>query len=1052
MAETDINLSIGLNTKDAEKEAEQLQKEIEKIFDSRSGAESAALTNLELQMKKNYDTAQQLREQLHKLSETDALPRTKEFEEVSRQHEELMSQYQELKAQRAELASSEMVHPKQISDLNDQLESIHQRMEELRTMREDLVNEGKAFIPVEETEEYQNIADKLDLVNDKLKQQIIRHDEMTAAEVRNYEKIQDAAMRAEEAEARRQAQSEVSAANAEARQYRQGFTAATSSVMGLNRAIRGVGRLIPGVKTTAITAVGSVATGVLRLAKLTKEQLANAIVSVKTAVVNLLKFLATNPIVLAIVTALGVLIYSLVKVKKMMDKIKGVAVELGKAVLSFLKSLPQKILQLTKLILRMSVAVERTFFTLISKLAQKLTSLKGIVKENLDLMVKWNKGVNSVNVAMSNLTSSLAYVKASLATAFAPILTTIEPLLTSMMNKIGDITTSIGIFIAQLTGQTKFQRAIRYQRDYAKSLAETNNQLASFDKLNNITTGGDNDPEKTGIQFEEIDVEPLNLHVLEDLFDKASEMAKKFSDAINGIDWDKIQQGAEDAALGVSNFVNGFMEGNVGASLGTALGNLFNTVQAFFDGLFDEQTGINFTKLGTKIGTFFGNAIGTINWKKVGKTLWKGFRAALQTLRGILSTNTGKKLGRAFSDFLTGALGTANLEWNEIDATLQGVIDNIVEFLNEIITPQNFELIGTTFGNVVNSICTGASKFAKDAHWSEWGTAIETAINNFFKTWNPEWTAEAVSAWVLGLEDMLSQAINGIDWDMVSDKIVTFLANIDWKSIGEKAKQISQALREGLQKVWTELKEQGVVDDIISVVVDLFNEYEQWMKFFKQIKKEIFWSAFRDWWWGGDAINNENTNVVGGSAISYGQKTEPYSGVRYFTKEEMWELQHPGQKYSAQTAVDETLKETKETNEILTDTEKFLMRIWEEIGSDQFKSLTGVTVLNGNFGNLSKDERNALYSLLKRKGYASGTVIPPTASEFLAKVGDNNREAEVISPLSTIEQALRNVLSEQNINITFDVQGDPDRIFNVVQRQARVYNKRTGSPAFAGGR
>lgn len=40
-------------------------------------------------------------------------------------------------------------------------------------------------------------------------------------------------------------------------------------------------------------------------------------------------------------------------------------------------------------------------------------------------------------------------------------------------------------------------------------------------------------------------------------------------------------------------------------------------------------------------------------------------------------------------------------------------------------------------------------------------------------------------------------------------------------------------------------------------------------------------------------------------------------------------------------------------------------------------------------------------------GYAMGQVIPRTMQKHLAWLGDNNRETEVVSPLSTIRQALR---------------------------------------------
>ena len=56
---------------------------------------------------------------------------------------------------------------------------------------------------------------------------------------------------------------------------------------------------------------------------------------------------------------------------------------------------------------------------------------------------------------------------------------------------------------------------------------------------------------------------------------------------------------------------------------------------------------------------------------------------------------------------------------------------------------------------------------------------------------------------------------------------------------------------------------------------------------------------------------------------------------------------------------------------------------------------------------------------------ATGTVVPPNR-EFLAVLGDNKQETEVVSPLSTIEQALENVMSRmgsaspQQINLVVD--------------------------------
>lgn len=53
---------------------------------------------------------------------------------------------------------------------------------------------------------------------------------------------------------------------------------------------------------------------------------------------------------------------------------------------------------------------------------------------------------------------------------------------------------------------------------------------------------------------------------------------------------------------------------------------------------------------------------------------------------------------------------------------------------------------------------------------------------------------------------------------------------------------------------------------------------------------------------------------------------------------------------------------------------------------------------------------------------ATGTVVPSNNGEFLAMLGDNKRETEVVSPLSTMKQALIEALAEsgQNITIRFE--------------------------------
>ena len=55
---------------------------------------------------------------------------------------------------------------------------------------------------------------------------------------------------------------------------------------------------------------------------------------------------------------------------------------------------------------------------------------------------------------------------------------------------------------------------------------------------------------------------------------------------------------------------------------------------------------------------------------------------------------------------------------------------------------------------------------------------------------------------------------------------------------------------------------------------------------------------------------------------------------------------------------------------------------------------------------------------------ATGTVVPPRAGEFAAILGDNNRETEVVSPLSTMKQALKEALLEAGMTGSGGSSGD----------------------------
>lgn len=86
---------------------------------------------------------------------------------------------------------------------------------------------------------------------------------------------------------------------------------------------------------------------------------------------------------------------------------------------------------------------------------------------------------------------------------------------------------------------------------------------------------------------------------------------------------------------------------------------------------------------------------------------------------------------------------------------------------------------------------------------------------------------------------------------------------------------------------------------------------------------------------------------------------------------------------------------------------------------------------------------------------ATGTVVPPNR-EFLALLGDNKKEPEVVSPISTMKQAVMEAIAESGITSgggndygDIVVMIDGREVFRAVRKQSVEYKKQTGKPAFS---
>jgi hypothetical protein len=84
---------------------------------------------------------------------------------------------------------------------------------------------------------------------------------------------------------------------------------------------------------------------------------------------------------------------------------------------------------------------------------------------------------------------------------------------------------------------------------------------------------------------------------------------------------------------------------------------------------------------------------------------------------------------------------------------------------------------------------------------------------------------------------------------------------------------------------------------------------------------------------------------------------------------------------------------------------------------------------------------------------ATGTVVPASYGEFLAVLGDNSKEAEVVSPLSTMKQAFIEAMQEIGINSNSEqpitIQLDGEVVYKNVVKHNNKDKKRRGKSLLA---
>lgn len=585
------------------------------------------------------------------------------------------------------------------------------------------------------------------------------------------------------------------------------------------------------------------------------------------------------------------------------------------------------------------------------------------------------------NKAISNVLSSLTQLKNSFATAFSPIAEYASPALVEFISLLSEAVTWTSQFFAALTGKDTYTKATKVEEDYGAALKESNKQIKAQEKANKkltysfdelIQAGNKSDQDKTGYVGPTPDQMFTTEEVSNDIKARADAVKKIFSGLFAPLKESWLDNGPEVMQSLTNLFVSAKqLAKDVGASF-MQVWNVEGYGKAITDNLL--ITFANLVQTVANLITQFDKAwasgdTGTNILRHLGDilvTLSGFFRDASESIKDWSANLDFSPLLESFDNVLVSANPVVRAIGNLLLWFLNNVLLPITKWGLEQGLPEVFELIAASLDLLYSVIET----LAPTAEWF-WNTFLQPF---------GEWSGKVIIA---ALKKLVNALLKFSDWiyenqSLVESATVAVLAFFAaWKFLAF-LNGVSQIIAKSGELIVMFLKMIDAIDPvalsisgIISLVAVLARNWD------KMTPKERMISGLL-----------AAASAVGVLAVALGALS---GGV--------------GAAVVAASLAAGIAAATIAIN----------------AGKRQTQSMYS------NAGNGRSAKYASAVSTYGMPRLATGTVVPPRAGEFAAILGDNKRETEVVSPLSTMKQALKEALAEsggsRDITVIMEVDG-----------------------------
>lgn len=673
------------------------------------------------------------------------------------------------------------------------------------------------------------------------------------------------------------------------------------------------------------------------------------------------------------------------------------------------------------------------------------------VKEGFGNLIQYSESAKDSVYSLKAAASSFSN---GMAAAVAPLLNAVAPALSTIINLFTDAANACARFFAMLTGAKTFVVAKKQSADYAKSLdnvassaKKAEGALAGIDEINDISassSGGGGGGADYGQMFDTVDTGPMSevAQKAKALLDQLVQQAHNLKDAFKEA-WDYNGNGAailSDIRGILNDCYDTTMEMAIATTQWTETLNLvplLSSVRGAFDNILPLVVTIN-----DVISYLYQNAL-------------------LPIASWVIESGLP-----AFIDVVSAGLNFINSLLQSMSPVLQTIFENIIQpiasVLGDVIV---FAL--ETIANFLNAIAgwMAENQPIMDAIWAVL-VAIGVTLGGYF----------AYQAIIMGIFDAFNavskagELFSGVLSFICDNPILVFIAAViaiiillatHWEEVKQVAKDVWDSIKstyEGSPAWFKNIC--GMIGNAFSFLTGLVKGLitGDWSQALDSAKG--FFQNFDNFLTGIFTYDfSKNFGVLGGVLNGFfktvndvwGNIKQIFNGIITFITGVFsgnWAQAWEGIKQVFSGIIGGIANIFKTPiNMIIGGINTFIR------GINRIKIPNWVPGVGGLGFNISTIPM-----------LATGTVVPPNAGEFMAVLGDNKRETEVVSPLSTMKKAVAEVLAENGYSSDSETVQLLKELIVVVQSKKLLVSdvgkaaadyanseyKRTGEPIFDG--